>query len=243
MMATPFTTPFTTQAPPTGYDHQREKLAAYFDGTARKAWIDLTSNAKVSGIRATVRAGRDAMRAQLLGWLPEDLRRCDVLDAGCGTGSLSVEAARRGAVVTAIDVAEGLVEIARERAPSFLGHGRIEWRTGDMLDPALGRFDHVVAMDSLIHYTLPDMVWALSALARRCTGSIVFTFAPYTPLLGAMHTVGKIFPRADRSPAIVPIAEDQLRQALARLDGWEVGRSGRISSGFYTSHGMELVKR
>ena len=39
-----------TQAP-TNYDAQREKLAEYFDRTARKAWIDLTSDAKVSGIR------------------------------------------------------------------------------------------------------------------------------------------------------------------------------------------------
>jgi magnesium-protoporphyrin O-methyltransferase len=234
MMATHFA--------PNRYDSQREKLAQYFDGTAQKAWIDLTSNAKVSGIRATVRAGRDAMRAQLLGWLPADLRRREVLDAGCGTGSLSVEAACRGAVVTAIDVAQGLVDIAAQRAPSYLGHGRIDWRVGDMLDAGLGSFDHVVAMDSLIHYTLPDMVWALSALTRRCTGSILFTFAPYTPLLGAMHTVGKVFPRSDRSPAIVPIAESELRAALSEFEGWEIGRSGRISSGFYKSHAMEMVK-
>ncbi|HQS96213.1 hypothetical protein [Novosphingobium sp. 17-62-19] len=94
-----------------------------------------------------------------------------------------------------------------------------------------------------VPYTLPDMVWALSALTRRCTGSILFTFAPYTPLLGAMHTVGKVFPRSDRSPAIVPIAESDLRTALSGFDGWEVRRSGRISSGFYKSHAMELVKR
>lgn len=239
-MATQFS---PSQIAPVRYHDQREKLAEYFDGTARKAWIDLTSNAKVSGIRATVRAGRDEMRGQLLSWLPEDLRRRDVLDAGCGTGSLSVEAACRGAVVTAIDVAQGLVDIAAERAPSYLGHGRINWRVGDMLDPALGSFDHIVAMDSLIHYTLPDMVWALSALMRRCSGSILFTFAPYTPLLGAMHTVGKVFPRSNRSPAIVPIAEDELRAALAQFEDWEVVRSGRVSSGFYKSHAMELVKR
>ncbi|MDF8334439.1 magnesium protoporphyrin IX methyltransferase [Novosphingobium cyanobacteriorum] len=231
-----------TQAP-SPYDLQRERLAQYFDGTARKAWIDLTSNAKVSGIRATVRAGRDAMRAQLLGWLPEDLRRCDVLDAGCGTGSLSVEAACRGAMVTAIDVAGGLVDIAQQRAPSFLGHGRIDWHVGDMLAPPGGTFDHVVAMDSLIHYDLDHMVWALETLTQRCTGSLVFTFAPHTRLLGAMHAVGKAFPRSNRSPAIVPIAENALRERLARLSGWRVSRSGRISSGFYISHGMELVRR
>ena len=41
-----------------------------------------------------------------------------MLDAGCGTGSLAVEAAQRGAEVVAIDVAGSLVSIARERAPA-----------------------------------------------------------------------------------------------------------------------------
>jgi magnesium-protoporphyrin O-methyltransferase len=224
------------------FDH-RDRLAAYFDGTARKAWIDLTSDVKVSGIRATVRAGRERMRGVLLDWLPHDLRRTRVLDAGCGTGTLSVLAARRGAEVTAIDIAGGLVEIGRERQPSYLAHGRIDWRVGDMLDPALGTFAHVVAMDSLIHYPTGEIVETLAALAERCTGSIVFTFVPHTPLLGAMHRVGQFFPRGNRSPALVPVAEAQLRERLAALPGWRIGRSERVVSGFYTSHALELVRR
>lgn len=221
---------------------QRDRLADYFDSTARKAWIDLTSDAKVSGIRATVRAGREEMRATLLSWLPRDLRRTRVLDAGCGTGALSIDAACRGAEVTGIDVAAGLVEVARQRTPSFIGHGRIYWRSGDMLDPALGEFAHVVAMDSLIHYSASDLVDALEQLGGQCGGSLLFTFAPHTRLLGAMHKAGKFFPKNDRSPAIVPINEEELRARLARLDGWRIGRTQRVSSGFYTSQAMELVK-
>lgn len=227
---------------PSDYDTRREALATYFDSTARQAWIDLTSDAKVSGIRATVRAGRDAMRATLLDWLPTDLRRTRILDAGCGTGSLAVAAACRGAEVTGIDVAAGLVAVARERTPSFIGHGRIHWLSGDMLDPDLGTFAHVVAMDSLIHYQPEDLVDALARLAQRTTGSILFTFAPRTTLLAAMHTVGKVFPKSDRSPAIVPVAEDELRERLAHLGGWSIGRTQRISSGFYTSQALELVR-
>tara|TARA_R110002072_G_scaffold86774_13_gene195863 strand:- start:4918 stop:5640 length:723 start_codon:yes stop_codon:yes gene_type:complete len=230
-------------AAPTRYDAQRDKLAAYFDGTARKAWIDLTSDARVGGIRATVRAGRERMRATLLGWLPDDLRRRRVLDAGCGTGALSVDAACRGGHVTAIDIAGGLVEIAAERAPSFLGHGKIDWKVGDMLEPSLGEFDHVVAMDSLIHYRAEDLVDTLRLLGRRCRGSMLFTFAPHTPLLGAMHSAGKLFPRGNRSPAIVPIGEQRLRRQLAGLHSWRIGRSERIASGFYTSQAIELVRR
>jgi len=110
-----------------------------------------------------------------------------------------------------------------------------------MLDPTLGEFDHVAAMDSLIHYSAPDMAASVAALAERTSGSIVFTFAPYTPLLGAMHTAGKLFPRGNRSPAIVPIAEADLRKRLARIRGWRIGRSHRVSSGFYTSHALEPV--
>ncbi len=227
-----------------GYANRREELASYFDSTARQAWIDLTSDAKVSGIRATVRAGRDNMRSILLDWLPVDLRRVRVLDAGCGTGGLTIAAAYRGAEITGIDVAGGLVEVARERCPSFTGHGRIFWRSGDMLDPELGGFDHVVAMDSLIHYELEDLVDALAKLAERTSCSIVFTFAPFTRMLGAMHKFGKVFPKSDSSPAIVPIAEDDLRQMIVdRIHGWDVARTSRVSSGFYTSQAMELVKR
>src|SRR5215467_12002331 len=97
------------------YDLRRAQLETYFDRTAVEAWSRLTSDAPVSRIRATVRAGRDRMRTTLLDWLPRDLSGSRILDAGCGTGALAMEAARRGAHVVAIDVATTLVELARER--------------------------------------------------------------------------------------------------------------------------------
>lgn len=232
-----------TRSPETPYSVRREALATYFDSTAKQAWIDLTSDTKVSGIRATVRAGRDAMRKTLVNWLPADLRRTRVLDAGCGTGALAVAVAYRGADVTAVDVAGGLVEVARERAPGFIGHGKVRWHSGDMLDSAFGEFDHVVAMDSLIHYSPEDLVDAVEDLANRTRSSILFTFAPHTRLLGAMHSVGKVFPKSDRSPAIVPVSETELRARLGRLGDWKIGRTHRVSSGFYTSQALELVRR
>lgn len=226
------------------YDAQRGRLETYFDRTAVAAWTQLTSTAPVSRIRATVRAGRDNMRTLLLGWLPEDLSNLRVLDAGCGTGALSVEAVRRGASVVGIDVAGNLIDIARERLPDDLRTDAVAFHTGDMLDPAYGVFDHAVAMDSLIHYQVDDIARALASLAPRVRRSIVFTVAPRTPLLSVMHAVGKFFPARDRAPAIAPAADRSLRAAIARqpaLAGWRIGRSERISSGFYTSQAMELV--
>lgn len=224
---------------------KRDALETYFDRTAVEAWKRLTSDAPVSGIRATVRAGRDAMRNTLLDWLPADMTGLRLLDAGCGTGALAVEAARRGADVVAIDVSPTLVNLARERHADC-APGRIDFRVGDMLDPSLGRFDHVVAMDSLIHYRATDIVHAVAGLAARANGSVLFTFAPRTAMLSAMHAVGKLFPRGDRSPAIEPVGEAWLRRLLtddAALAGWQVGRTHRISSGFYISQAQEMARR
>ncbi len=185
------------------------------------------------------------MRGTLLDWLPADLRGVRVLDAGCGTGAFSVEAARRGAAVVAIDLSPTLVQIARERLPELHGEGRIDLRVGDMSDATLGVFDHAVAMDSLIHYRSADTVRVLGGLAERTRRSILFTFAPRTPLLAMMHAVGRMFPRGERAPAIEPVAEARLRDALQSeplLRGWRVGRTLRVASGFYTSQAMEVVR-
>jgi len=224
------------------YTTRRAEIENYFDRTAAAAWARLTSDAPVGRIRTTVRAGRDRMRATLLSWLPADLSGRRLLDAGCGTGALAIEAARRGAEVVAIDLSPTLVDLARERLPADLGGGSIDFRSGDMLAPELGRFDHVVAMDSIIHYGTDDAVQALSRLADRTSGSMVFTFAPRTPLLAALITVGRLFPRGDRAPWLNPMAADTLNTMMRRdtvLQHWQAGRTQRISSGFYKSQALE----
>ena len=230
----------------TTYEARRASLTTYFDRTAADAWEALTSDAPVGRIRATVRAGRDQMRALLLSRLPADLAGRSLLDAGCGTGALAIEAAQRGAQVTGVDVSARMVEIARTRAgEEGCGEG-IAFSSGDMLAPELGRFDHVVLMDSLIHYDRADIVAALAGLAARTSRSLLFTIAPGTPMLTAMHSVGQLFPRGNRSPALTPVAPARLASAIAAepaLADWELTFSQRIKSGFYTSQAMELVRR
>jgi magnesium-protoporphyrin O-methyltransferase len=227
------------------YRTRRGELETYFDRTASQTWAKLTSEAPVGSIRATVRAGRDRMRATLLSCLPDDLSGLRLLDAGCGTGALAVEAAKRGADVVAVDLAASLIEIARERSPQSIGRGRIDFRVGDYADPALGRFDYVVAMDSIIHYRKADMIGALERLAAMTERSILFTIAPRTPLLTVMHLAGKLFPKGDRSPRIEPVAPAALGKAAERSDslrGWAIGRSERIATGFYISQAVELTR-
>jgi magnesium-protoporphyrin O-methyltransferase len=227
------------------YENRRSEIETYFDRTAMAAWARLTSSAPVSGIRATVRRGRDNMRNTLLSWLPDDMNGMRLLDAGCGTGALALEAASRGATVTAIDLSPQLVALAAERAATHPAAARITFGSGDMTDQAHGRFDYVVCMDSIIHYRAEDAVAALGKLAARTDRAVLFTFAPRTPVLGTMLTIGKIFPRGDKSPSIEPQSETKLRRSLAtdqKFAGFAAGRSARITSGFYFSQAMELKK-
>ncbi|MBS0529052.1 MAG: magnesium protoporphyrin IX methyltransferase [Proteobacteria bacterium] len=228
------------------YLERRGELQTYFDRTAVDAWARLTSDAPVGRIRATVRAGRDEMRNTLLSWLPANMSGARLLDAGCGTGALSIEAARRGACVVAVDLSPKLISVARERIPADLDVSIIEFKSGDMLDPKLGRFDFVVAMDSLIHYRSADICRIMAGLAERTNEAMLVTFAPKTPALAVMHAVGRLFPHRDRAPAIEPVAEQKLRRLLLSDEGlerWQLGRSHRVASGFYKSQALEMIPR
>jgi magnesium-protoporphyrin O-methyltransferase len=230
-----------TAPPVPGWDATRVRLEDYFDRTAFEAWAALTSDAPVSRIRATVRAGREDMRNTLLSWLPQDLTGRRILDAGCGTGALTIECARRGAEVVGIDVSPQLISIAVERAPKDV-HGKVSFLSGDMLDPRLGSFDHIISMDVLIHYESDQIAVATAGLAERARESLIFTFAPGTPLLRTARAVGRLFPKGDRSPTIVPVGHGDLRARLSRhLPRARLGRDERVSRGFYTSHAQEVL--
>ena len=220
----------------TAYDRTLSRVETYFDQTATKTWERLTSDAPVSRVRETVRAGRDRMRETMLNTLG-DLRGKRILDAGCGAGQMTHELALRGAEVIAVDISPSLVEIARKRLPDALSH-QVTFHAGDMLDPALGDFDHVVAMDSLIYYDAADINRSIPTLFQRTSCKIVFTVAPRTPFLMAFFGMGKLFPRRDRSPVMIPHAPKK----LARLVDGNLRSVARISSGFYISECLEVTK-
>lgn len=216
------------------YGATRARVEDYFDRTATQTWERLTSEAPVSRIRQTVRAGRDRMRAVMLSRLPQDLTGARVLDAGCGVGQMAQALADRGAQVTAVDISPQLLGIARARMPAALA-ARVDFQAGDMLAPTLGRFDHVVAMDSLIYYRREDIISALTTLAGRTRENVVFTVAPRTPLLMALWGVGRVFPQSDRSPVMVPHG---VRDLDGRLPG-PLAPVERVTSGFYISQCLE----
>ncbi len=226
------------------YENRRHEIARYFDKTAAGAWAKLTSDAPVSRIRQTVRNGRESTRNSILSWLPNDLTGKKILDAGCGTGAFAFKAASRGANVIAVDISPSLIKIARSRTPkSFDNNGSVDFIWGDMLDPSFGSFDFIVFMDSIIHYDSKEGFELIKELGKRCNESIIFTFAPLTPILGTMISLGKFFPKSDRAPSIVPMTESHVLEKInSDLPDWKINRVNKVSKGFYKSQAMELVR-
>ena len=73
------------------------------------------------------------------------------------------------------------------------------------------------------------------SLGSRTARAVVFTVAPRTPFLMTFFTVGKLFPRSDRSPVMIP----QDWRKLAAHTGGTLDRIERVTRGFYISECLE----
>jgi SAM-dependent methyltransferase len=85
-----------------------------------------------------------------------------VLDAGCGTGRVAVELARRGLEVVGVDVDASMLAVARNAAPA------IEWVEHDLASLDLGRtFDVVLMAGNVPLFTPPGTHAAVVAGCAR----------------------------------------------------------------------------
>ncbi|MGW3648307.1 class I SAM-dependent methyltransferase [Streptomyces sp. NPDC000878] len=158
---------------------------------------------------------REAWAARLLSWLPD--RPADILDLGCGTGSLSLLASEQGHRVTGVDASPAMVEQARGklagRAAVFL--------VGDAAAPPVGeeRFDVVLVRHVL--WTLPDPARVLRHWQGllRAGGRLVLVEGVW----GTVSPVG--IPADTLTGLLAPLATDVRVERLsgdARLWGREV---------------------
>lgn len=141
---------------------------------------------------------RAAWAGRLRSWLPE--RPADVLDLGCGTGSLSLLAAEQGHRVTGVDSSPAMAERARAK---LAGHDAVVLR-GEAAEPPVGerRFDVVLVRHVL--WTLPDP----GRVLRHWRGLLRpgGRFVLVEGVWGSLHAVG--IP-ADRLTALLaPLTSD-----------------------------------
>jgi 2-polyprenyl-3-methyl-5-hydroxy-6-metoxy-1,4-benzoquinol methylase len=111
-----------------------------------------------------------------------------VLDAGCGTGRIAVELARRGVDVVGVDVDPRMLVTARAARPD------LPWIESDLVELDLGRtFDAVVLAGNVLIFVAPDTegtVVARAAAHLEPGGALVagFQLGPRRYTLAALDT-------------------------------------------------------
>jgi ubiquinone/menaquinone biosynthesis C-methylase UbiE len=142
-----------------------------------------------------------------------------ILDLATGTGWTSRVVARRGAIVTGVDIAEDLIAAARERAAAEVLP--IDYRIGDAeaLPFEDASFDAVISTVGIMFATRPDA--AAKELARVCRpgGRIAITTWLQDGNVFKMFQVMKRYMPPPPSHATSPFDwgnPDRIRQLLAR---------------------------
>ena len=95
----------------------------------------------------------------------ENLGVRSVLDAGCGTGRVAIELARRGLEALGVDADPGMLSAARAKAPE------LEWVLADLSDftlpggdgPGPRRFDAAVMAGNVMIFVVPGSEGAVLA--------------------------------------------------------------------------------
>lgn len=143
---------------------------------------------------------RAAWADRLAAWLPG--HPADVLDLGCGTGSLALLAAERGHHVTGVDLSPRMVESARSK---LAGRDAV-FLTGDAAAPPVGdrRYDVVLARHVLWTLPHPDRVLRHWAGLLRPGGRLVL-------VEGVWGTVSPAGISADRLVGLLEPVGGQVR--------------------------------
>lgn len=169
-------------------------------------------------IARVIQASGDDFAARL------ELKESDrVLDVACGSGNLTIPAARTGATVTGVDIATNLLEQARERAES---EGlKIQFDEGDAenLPYDDAAFDVVMTMYGAMFAPRPELV--SSELVRVCKPGGRIAMANWTPsgFIGQMFKVtGKHVPPPPTMPSPIKWGDEEtvrerLREGIADL--------------------------
>lgn len=137
-----------------------------------------------------------------------DTQDMDVLELGCGDGSVSCYLAKMGCRLVAVDALVSAIAVAQKRANILNLNENVEFRLDDIdgwsIEPE--SYDVVIALQSLQYLfdrTLPRMREAIAAV--KPGGFFVYS--------------GNILPHFDTNPPIRFIDEDELK---SELEGWTI---------------------
>ena len=228
-------------------DKQAEKLEVkgYFETTGFDRWNRIYSESNdVNKVQRNIRVGHQKTVDEVLAWI-EESGECNTVsfcDAGCGVGSLSIPLAAMGAgSINASDISEAMAEEAERRArDAGLDMSKPHFAASD-LESLSGSFHTVCCLDVFIHYpqeAAEEMVRHLCSLTEQ---RLIVSFAPYTPLLAALKSIGQLFPGPSKTTRAYTLKEKGIVEA-AEASGFKTVRRSLNKAPFYFSRLIEFHK-
>ena len=153
-----------------------------------------------------------------------------VLDVACGTGNLAIPAARKGALVTGVDIATNLLEQARHRAAAEDLRASFEEGDAEQLPYPDAQFDVVMSMFGAMFAPRPQLVAA--EFSRVCRPGGTIAMANWTPLgfVGQIFKVGaKYIPPPEGIPAPVEWGQESVVRDRFKPYSSEVHTTARMA--------------
>jgi magnesium-protoporphyrin O-methyltransferase len=215
----------------------------YFETSGFSRWTAIYGSGDIPPIWKVIRDGHQRAIDAVLSFIDGDSEHT-ALDAGCGTGNLSIELSNRGYEVDAFDVSAPMIHFAkyintgrtRGIPPTFMV-GDIAALAGDMKT-----YDLVCCLDVLFHYPYEEVESMLTQLAHLSLRKLVGSFALRTPFNDFWMKVGQRFHAKNRMTKLYMFTYDQVEQILYRA-GYKIARTKRIKFFFYDSFVFEAVRR
>jgi SAM-dependent methyltransferase len=139
-----------------------------------------------------------------------------VLDVACGTGNTAIPLARRGFMVTGVDIAVNLLEQARERAAAQRLTVQFDEGDAEQLPYPDACFDAVVTMFGSMFAPRPELVASESARVLKSGGLLAMANWNATGFTGKIFKVGTVHvpPPSGLIPPVLWGDESTVRQRL-----------------------------
>jgi magnesium-protoporphyrin O-methyltransferase len=221
-----------------------QRVTKYFETSGFSRWTAIYGSGGIPPIWKVIREGHDQALTQVIDWIQDDGSRT-ALDAGCGTGNLSIRLADCGYEVHGFDVSAPMVSFARYITKDR-SHGITpQFTVGDIasVDAAPRSYDLVCCLDVLFHYPYAEVKEMLERLTALSNYKIIGSFAIRTPFNSLWMQIGqRFFHQKNRMTSLHLLSYDQVEQILYRA-GFRVTRKNRVKRFFYDSFVFEAVRR
>eukprot|EP00929_Paragymnodinium_shiwhaense_P052504 TRINITY_DN26301_c1_g1_i1.p1 TRINITY_DN26301_c1_g1~~TRINITY_DN26301_c1_g1_i1.p1 ORF type:complete len:338 (+),score=103.43 TRINITY_DN26301_c1_g1_i1:82-1095(+) len=222
----------------------KKVVEEYFNGTGFERWQKIYGETDdINPVQMDIRNGHAETVKKILKWSDDfDLSGRTVCDAGCGTGSLSIPLAARGALVSGSDISAAMAGEAAKRAEVALKDAPKvkelpKFKTLD-LEALSGEYDCVCCVDVLIHYP-PERVEAMvEGLAKLSKDRVILSFAPKTWYYTLLKSIGEFFPGKSKTTRAYLHPEEVVEASLKKA-GFEITRKEMTATNFYFSRLFE----